>query len=410
MLKKIRHAISSVMNQTMTFNDIELIFIDDRSTDKSVEVIQGYSEFYPNIKLYQLEENSGSPSKPRNLGISVSNADYIIFLDSDDTLMENSCNLLYKEAQTGNYDIVRGYLRVLNGNKSYYTNMLSEKDLISHKKLIEALISKQSTTVVGIYNKKFLMENNITFNEEIRMGEDTIFLSKCYSKASRVSYIDECIYNYIKGNDINNLSSTQSYGSRELNDHLYVWNTAKSNLDKIGLDYFKLRLPVGFRSALQSMLYFSNGNIPESDFIKLHNFLTDNANIIPMMSLSPRLKEITDSILKGDFNEFVKCTKKRIVINGYDLKFIKPLIPFLNEKYVVQIDEWHGHNNHDEERSLELIAWADIIFCEWLLGNAVWYSNNKRSDQVLLFECIDLSCFKITEIRSMKPKLMHLLL
>ncbi len=381
--KKIRHAISSVMNQTMRFEDIELIFIDDRSTDKSVEVIQNYINFYPNIKLYQLEQNSGSPSKPRNYGISIASSDYIVFLDSDDTLLENACNRLYTEAKAGGYDIVRGYLRVVNGNISYYANKLNEDDLVSKKKLVEALISKQSTTVVGIYKKDFLLKNNITFNENIRMGEDTIFLSKCYSKTYNISYIDECIYNYIKGNDINNLSSTQSYGSRELNDHLYVWREAQKNMKLIGLDYYKLRLPVGFRSALQSMLYFSNGKIPKDDFMKLHEFLTENSQVLTNMSLAPRLLEIVDAIIKKDFELFVKCTKKRIVINGYDLKFIKPLIPWLEKYYLVEIDEWQGHNIHDEKRSLQLLEWADIIFCEWLLGNAVWYTNKKRNDQLL---------------------------
>lgn len=77
---------------------------------------------------------------------------------------------------------------------------------------------------------------------------------------------------------------------------------------------------------------------------------------------------------------------KKILFAGHDLKFAKFIIEYFenHENYSVKIDEWSGHNIHDESKSIELLNWADIIFCEWGLGNAVWYSNNKRSNQKLI--------------------------
>ncbi|MDQ6600384.1 glycosyltransferase [Bacillus salipaludis] len=76
---------------------------------------------------------------------------------------------------------------------------------------------------------------------------------------------------------------------------------------------------------------------------------------------------------------------KKIAFIGHDLKFINHIINFLHEKldYDVRIDEWTGHEVHDETKSLEIVEWADILFCEWGLGNVVWYQKHKKDHQKL---------------------------
>lgn len=77
---------------------------------------------------------------------------------------------------------------------------------------------------------------------------------------------------------------------------------------------------------------------------------------------------------------------KTVLIAGHDLKFAKFLIEELEShpEYRVLIDQWQGHDKHDEEKSRSLLHQADIIFCEWGLGNLVWYSNNKKLGQKLV--------------------------
>jgi glycosyltransferase involved in cell wall biosynthesis len=78
--------------------------------------------------------------------------------------------------------------------------------------------------------------------------------------------------------------------------------------------------------------------------------------------------------------------KIKIVLAGHDLKFAKLIIDFLEKtnKYEIRLDQWFGHNAHDEEISKECLHWADIIVCEWGLGNAVWYSRYKLPKQKLI--------------------------
>lgn len=76
---------------------------------------------------------------------------------------------------------------------------------------------------------------------------------------------------------------------------------------------------------------------------------------------------------------------RTVLVAGHDLKFAGPLLDALEEAgHTVLIDQWESHTQHDEERSLELLAQADTVFCEWGLGNAVWYSKHVRAQQRLI--------------------------
>ncbi|MGV2622794.1 UNVERIFIED_CONTAM: glycosyltransferase family 4 protein [Halobacillus marinus] len=76
----------------------------------------------------------------------------------------------------------------------------------------------------------------------------------------------------------------------------------------------------------------------------------------------------------------------KIVFAGHDLKFATHIINHFERKedYEVRIDQWTSHTGHDESHSLECLDWADVIVCEWGLGNAVWYSNRKHPNQKLV--------------------------
>lgn len=78
--------------------------------------------------------------------------------------------------------------------------------------------------------------------------------------------------------------------------------------------------------------------------------------------------------------------KIRVVFAGHDLKFLTMAIDACeaNPRLEVKVDKWKGHATHDEKASQKLLNWADVIFCEWGLGNAVWYSKHKKAHQKLI--------------------------
>jgi glycosyltransferase involved in cell wall biosynthesis/spore maturation protein CgeB len=81
----------------------------------------------------------------------------------------------------------------------------------------------------------------------------------------------------------------------------------------------------------------------------------------------------------------VRSSAKRVLVAGHDLKFAYGIIEGLEAAgHEVLIDQWDGHSGHDERHSRELLAKADVIFCEWTLGNAEWYSHRKQPHQRLV--------------------------
>lgn len=74
-----------------------------------------------------------------------------------------------------------------------------------------------------------------------------------------------------------------------------------------------------------------------------------------------------------------------ILFAGHDLKFADDLMNhMMAQGHTVVVDKWHDHNKHEEENSKELLSKADVVFCEWGLGNAVWYSKNISQKQRLV--------------------------
>ncbi|MEE1650733.1 glycosyltransferase [Brachybacterium sp. J144] len=83
--------------------------------------------------------------------------------------------------------------------------------------------------------------------------------------------------------------------------------------------------------------------------------------------------------------EMTTTVPRRVLIAGHDLKFAGALIEELEHSgHTVLIDQWDNHTKHDEDRSRELLAQADVVFCEWGLGNAVWYSKHLGTHQRLV--------------------------
>lgn len=104
----LQRAINSLLNQTIGFENLEIILVDDNSTDNTQEIILEYSKEYKNIKYHFLEENSGSAGKPRNIGIKIATSTYVIFLDNDDEYVKEACEIFYKIITQKNVNFIVG--------------------------------------------------------------------------------------------------------------------------------------------------------------------------------------------------------------------------------------------------------------------------------------------------------------
>ncbi|NKB78740.1 hypothetical protein HED49_05495 [Ochrobactrum daejeonense] len=141
---------------------------------------------------------------------------------------------------------------------------------------------------------------------------------------------------------------------------------------------------MGLNAAFRSMIFHGRGDIDEDTFQKFSSFLKIAGVRISRSGFSGHHLEIFNAVMSGNYSLFLDSCKPRLLISGYDLKFILSSLEALKEYFNIRIDEWKGHEAHDEKQSRQLLQWAEYVWCEWLLGNAVWYSRNVRDDQKLV--------------------------
>ena len=116
--KYLRDSLDSIANQTIGVENLEVIIVNDASTDASADIIDEYCARFPNFKAIHLTENMGAAYGPRNVALKEVTSDYIMFLDADDTFEPDACEVLYGEISSSGADMVFGrYYRVYDDFK-----------------------------------------------------------------------------------------------------------------------------------------------------------------------------------------------------------------------------------------------------------------------------------------------------
>ena len=217
--KTIDVAFYSLLNQTLGFENLEVIFVDDNSNDKTKQIIGNYSKKYPNVSSIFLSSNSGFPGKPRNLGIKNSAANYIMFLDADDLYLDNTCETLYKKIKNDGCDLVSGNFIQIKNKKEIikdwdYLNLKNKELKINNILDKLDLFNVAPSVWVKIYKKSFLLRNDIRFVENLP-AEDLIFVSEALIKARCLIFIDMPLYYYVERDYSTNLQKAISDDNRK---------------------------------------------------------------------------------------------------------------------------------------------------------------------------------------------------
>ena len=183
--KYINKCIDSIINQTIGFNNIELIIVDDGSTDNSKKIIKSYQKKYKNIK-YIYQENSGQASA-RNNGLSLASGDYISFVDSDDWLDVSMYEKMIKNIK--NCDIIFcNFLLV-------YPTYSIERKMSKYKNLKHDFLILNTGPCNMLLKKNFLDKVNFKFPEGI-IYEDLASIPPLAVHTNKINYLDEALYNY----------------------------------------------------------------------------------------------------------------------------------------------------------------------------------------------------------------------
>lgn len=205
--KTILRAIKSILNQS--YKNIELIVIDDGSTDNTLEEINKIED----SRIIVASQKNLGPGAARNYGIKLAKGDFIAFCDADDKLNENIIEEFVKLIKDKYYDVVL-YKMVRVDEKN---NIISTPNIES----FEIKANEINVLIKSIYNKfykynkilgfdgtggkfvsrKLLKDNNIFFQERMYRSEDAYFCKKIYEHANSIYYLNAIGYYYFENNE-----------------------------------------------------------------------------------------------------------------------------------------------------------------------------------------------------------------
>ena len=302
--KYLRQCLESLIKQT--YKNIEIICINDGSTDKSSEILVEFTQKDSRVKIITQEKSGVSTA--RNSGLKIASGDYIMFVDSDDWTEIDACEKLVSEAQLTGTDVVLfSHYDVFPNSKNLYD--ISKNCKKSYYKFdniddyIKNIIYAPGILCDKFYRKDFI--KNITFISGLAQSEDMLFWFEVLYNKPAISVLNKPLYNY------RNISASS------------ILNTFESSIKKYDKTYELLKQSNLFKNASKEgqmyltdkcMNYFcwmwvKHKNKRDIIFVEIQKYLKeyDNFDKISVKNLTnyKKLQKIINSYKNRKFNEFV---------------------------------------------------------------------------------------------------------
>ncbi len=190
--KYLKRCLDSICNQTL--KEIEILCINDCSTDNSLQILQFYAQKDSRLQIIDLKTNK-NVSFARNCGLKVAQGEYIGFVDSDDLIDLEFYEKLYNKAIQDNADIAKAGCLLYTSPTDAILSDLNTKIRQNSKYFFT------HEWWSAIYRRKLIEEKRILFPLECTHSEDIVFLNTCIIHSNSLSLVDEVYYHYIRRND-----------------------------------------------------------------------------------------------------------------------------------------------------------------------------------------------------------------
>ena len=309
----------SIENQSLDLDYIEVLMINDDSTDNTPEIINNYADEYSNFIAVHIKNGSGSAGTPRNIGLKLASADYVMFLDHDDFFEIDALEKLYYYITEYCCDIVFGTYVLVDEDipiKFVYPDEKQGffKSLIENKRLIKI----PPSIWTKLFNKDFLLRNHILF--PTILGEDTIFMSKALEYANGICYFGDeiiCYYNLNESSYTKNIS--YDYFVEGFTSEEYLFNLYN---DLNHEEYYYLRGEGILNYYINRFMYSELNNY---EIEKLMHLFYEFCNRLNLLNISPQDEKnamVFKYILEKDFDNLIKCknhkpNKLKVISNKF---------------------------------------------------------------------------------------------
>lgn len=312
--KFLNDLIDSLLSQSIGFQNIEIIFVDDASTEQyTLDLITNIVSKYSNCKAIFLKENSGFPGKPRNIGIQESSSEYVIVTDHDDSYEIDALKILYDTIRKNNADfVIANYYKVFSNKKekiktSFTENYNEIKNINDDLRFFD--IGPSIWT--KLFKKEFLFEKNIEFIEGM-LGEDLHFYINSLLNTTKTIYLNDIfVYDY-RIRDSSNDKSTihirnKKYLEKMIDGYFKTWDLLKNKNKE---EYFS---NVFLKHLVYWITSFTASDI--SDIDKKDLIIKINPLLKKQLSFTPDFNEkiyssLSKAILEDDLDEIIKNINK----------------------------------------------------------------------------------------------------
>lgn len=216
-------SLDSIVNQTIGVENLEVIMVNDASTDNSKQIIDEYSKKYENFIAIHKPNNSGHAAEPRNIGLKYVTADYVMFFDPDDEFCLDFCEVMYNAITSRDVDIVRcNSITVVDNEENfnpYFDKKINEILLTTYDEPL-----KLFAVMGGIHKTSLILDNNMTFPHYI-IGEDIVFSINEWIHFDKMLYLNNYFgYKYyIRGDSLSHTPNTKNI--------LGLFNTIREGYD-----------------------------------------------------------------------------------------------------------------------------------------------------------------------------------
>ena len=265
----IEACVSSIAAQSLT--NIEIILVNDGSTDRSAQICDGLSDKDSRIKI--INQLNAGPGPARNVGIEVAVGEYIMFVDADDWIEHDLCEILYHSVKDRNVDVaISGYIREFRYNNKCLrkkkvcvpAQLMSGREAFS-KEFNRLLKKGYITSLWGkLYNRELLITKALVITS-IKIGEDLLFNLEVFYHSKCVTVVEKAAYHYI-------CSTNQSGRSLTHRFHADYWQIQKLLFNKCNM-FIKEVLGVNPQSGVH------NGILLRSFFIAMEQLYLNRAKL-----------------------------------------------------------------------------------------------------------------------------------
>ena len=319
--KYIADCLNTMLNQT--YKNIEIILVDDGSTDNSLTLISKYND--KRIKV--IKQNNSGANIARGNGIKNATGEYCLFIDSDDWIELNTVEILVNHLKNNDYDIIK-FNGINEPSKLLKNNILNVNDKnkeLSIKDAREILLTTNNLNNMcfSLYKTSILKKIN-TFNIKMSNCEDYLDNLEIYCNANKILLINNVLYHYRENNNSTTKNKNKKRIENNIKDFKYTFGELFEYAKLWDISDIEIINRIAFRiidmTRANIINYLKCNNISKEEFLNIVNELT-NTKSFNYIYNNISLKQIKNELKKKSLKYKIKNYKN--IINLYNKNYKK---------------------------------------------------------------------------------------